>query len=97
MPYRFAGIALGKPPLQVRLCASRGGFLSNKDNSRVQLSGRSGIACACGMQESKKVDLFKHAYYVLPVVLNAAIGDHLKAAINDRPFDEVITDQVHVV
>lgn len=36
--------------------------------------------------------LFKHTDDMASVVLDAAVGDHLKTAVNDRPIDQVISN-----
>ena len=41
--------------------------------------------------------LFKHTDYMASVVLDAAVGNHLKTAVDDRPVDQVISNKVHVV
>ena len=62
-------------------------LLSSRHTVHVQRK----IACLTGAH------LLKHANHVASVVLNAAICDHLKAAIYHRSVCQVKSNQVHVV
>ena len=33
----------------------------------------------------------------MSIVLNASVGDHLKATVHDRPAEQVITHKMHVM
>lgn len=44
----------------------------------------------CSYEDAKIIShLLKHADNVAPIILNAAIGDHLKTAVDDGPLNQI--------